>query len=81
MYLKEVESIPAVCTKVYANAAAQAVSEQMAEQVAAIGSAQDCQKKIEEFEKAGASYVVLYPTAIDGDYDRGVKAVLAAFGG
>ena len=31
------------------------------------------------FEKAGAARVILYPIAIDGDYDRGVKAVLDAF--
>ena len=80
-YVKEAEAITAGWTKGDAKAAADAVSDQMAEQVAAFGSAQDCQKKVEEFEKAGASYVVLYPTAIDGDYDRGVKAVLAAFGG
>jgi alkanesulfonate monooxygenase SsuD/methylene tetrahydromethanopterin reductase-like flavin-dependent oxidoreductase (luciferase family) len=54
---------------------------QMAEQIAAMGTAQDCQKKVEEFERAGASYVVLYPTAIDGDYDKGVRAVLEAFAG
>lgn len=80
-YVKEAEAITAGWTKGDANAAADAVSDQMAEQVAAFGSTQDCQKKVEEFEKAGASYVVLYPTAIDGDYDRGVKAVLEAFGG
>ena len=62
-------------------AAAEAVSEEMAEQVAALGSPQECQKKVEEFERAGASYVILYPTAIDGDYERGVNAVLDAFGG
>ena len=61
--------------------AAAAVSEEMAEKVAAIGTAQECQKKVEEFEKSGASYVILYPTAIDGDYDKGVSAVLDAFGG
>ena len=53
----------------------------MAEQVAALGSPQECQKKLDEFERAGASYVILYPTAIDGDYERGVNAVLDAFGG
>jgi alkanesulfonate monooxygenase SsuD/methylene tetrahydromethanopterin reductase-like flavin-dependent oxidoreductase (luciferase family) len=49
--------------------------------MAAMGTAQECHKKVEEFEKAGASYVVLYPTALDGDYDKGVKVVLEAFGG
>jgi alkanesulfonate monooxygenase SsuD/methylene tetrahydromethanopterin reductase-like flavin-dependent oxidoreductase (luciferase family) len=56
-----------------------AVSEAMAEQVAALGTAQDCQKKVEELERAGAAYVLLLPTAIDGDYDRSMRAVLDAF--
>ena len=51
----------------------------MAEQVAAMGTTQECHKKVEEFVKAGASYVVLFPMAIDGDYDRGVRATLDAF--
>lgn len=80
-YIKEAEAITAGWAKGDANAAAAAVSDTMAEQIAAFGTAQDCLKKVEEFEKAGASYVVLYPTAIDGDYDKGVKAVLEAFGG
>lgn len=80
-YQKEAERITAGWAKGDTNAAAEAVSDQMAEQMAAIGTAQECQKKVEEFEKAGASYVVLYPTAIDGDYDKGVRAVLEAFGG
>jgi hypothetical protein len=42
--------------------------------VAAMGSAQDCRKKVEEFERAGASYVVLYPVPLEGSYDRGVRA-------
>lgn len=78
---KEAEGIAAAWAKGDANAAAEAVSDQMAEQIAAMGTAQECQRKVEEFEKAGASYVVLYPTAIDGDYDKGVRAVLEAFGG
>ena len=45
-----------------------------------MGSAQECQQQIEAFEKAGASYVILYPMAIDGDQDRGVRAALNAFG-
>ena len=61
-------------------AAAAAVSDDMATQVAALGSAQACRDKVEEFERGGASYVVLYPTAIDGDYDAGIRAVLGAFG-
>jgi alkanesulfonate monooxygenase SsuD/methylene tetrahydromethanopterin reductase-like flavin-dependent oxidoreductase (luciferase family) len=80
-YLKEAENITAGWAKGDANAAASAISDQMAEQIAAMGTAQECQKKVEEFERAGASYVVLYPTAIDGDYDQGVKAVLEAFKG
>jgi alkanesulfonate monooxygenase SsuD/methylene tetrahydromethanopterin reductase-like flavin-dependent oxidoreductase (luciferase family) len=80
-YQKEAEEITAGWAKGDANAAAAAISDRMAEQIAAMGTAQECRKKIEEFEKAGASYVVLYPTAIDGDYDRGVQAVLEAFGG
>jgi len=80
-YQKEAEEIAAGWAKGDANAAAVAVSDHMAEQIAALGTAQECQKKVEEFEKAGASYVVLYPTAIDGDYDKGISAVLEAFGG
>jgi 5,10-methylenetetrahydromethanopterin reductase len=78
---KEAAGIAAGWAQGDAAAAAEAVSNAMAEQIAAMGTAQECQKKIEEFEKAGASYVVLYPTAIDGDYDKGVRAVLEAFGG
>ena len=62
-------------------AAAAAVSENMAEQVAAMGTPQHCLQKVQEFEQSGASYVVLFPMAIDGDYDRGVRSVLAAFAG
>jgi 5,10-methylenetetrahydromethanopterin reductase len=80
-YQQEAERITAAWATGNANAAAEAVSDRMAEQIAAMGTAQACQKKVEEFEKAGASYVVLYPTAIDGDYDKGVRAVLEAFGG
>lgn len=80
-YVKEAEHLTAAWTKGDANGAAEAVSDQMAEQVAAMGTAQDCRKKIEEFERAGASYVILYPTALDGDYDAGVRAVLNAFKG
>ena len=45
-----------------------------------MGSAQECKNKLDEFEKAGASYVLLYPVPIEGNYDRGVRAVLQAFG-
>ena len=78
---KEAAGIMAAAEKNDMAAAAAAVSEEMAEQVAALGSPQACQQKVEEFEQAGASYVILYPTAIDGDYERGVNAVLDAFGG
>ncbi|MBI3303815.1 MAG: LLM class flavin-dependent oxidoreductase [Deltaproteobacteria bacterium] len=80
-FVKEAEGMTAGWAKGDTNAAAEAVSDQMAEQMAAMGTAQGCHKKVEEFEKAGASYVVLYPTALDGDYDKGVRAVLEAFGG
>lgn len=80
-FKKEAEGIAAAAARGDMDAAAEAVSEDMAEQIAALGTAQECQKKVEEFEKAGASYVVLYPTAIDGDYERGVRAVLEAFAG
>jgi hypothetical protein len=30
--------------------------------------------RAEQKKRAGVSYVVLYPTAIDGDYDKGVRA-------
>jgi alkanesulfonate monooxygenase SsuD/methylene tetrahydromethanopterin reductase-like flavin-dependent oxidoreductase (luciferase family) len=80
-YQKEAEEITAGWAKGDANAAAAAISDRMAEQIAAMGTPQDCQRKVEEFEKAGAAYVVLYPTAIDGDYDKGVRAVLEAFAG
>ena len=80
-FVKEAEQIAAAAAKGDMVSAAAAVSEEMAEQVAAMGTAQECQKKVAEFEKAGASYVVLFPMAIDGDYDRGVRGALAAFGG
>jgi 5,10-methylenetetrahydromethanopterin reductase len=80
-FINEAEQIAAAARKGDMAAAAAAVSEPMAEQVAAMGTAQHCHKKVAEFEKAGASYVVLFPMAIDGDYDRGVQSVLAAFAG
>ncbi len=80
-YEKEAAGITAGWEKDDAPAAAAAISDEMATQVAAIGSAQECRDKVEEFEKGGASYVILYPTAIDGDYDTGINAVLNAFGG
>ncbi len=79
-FQKEAKGIAAAWDRGDAEGAAEAVSEEMAEQIAALGTAQECQRKVEEFEKAGASYVVLYPTPIDGDYDRGVRATLEAFG-
>jgi alkanesulfonate monooxygenase SsuD/methylene tetrahydromethanopterin reductase-like flavin-dependent oxidoreductase (luciferase family) len=78
-FVKEAGQIATAAAKGDMAAAAAAVSEDMADQVAAMGTAQECLKKVEEFEKAGATYVVLFPMAIDGDYDRGVRATLAAF--
>jgi alkanesulfonate monooxygenase SsuD/methylene tetrahydromethanopterin reductase-like flavin-dependent oxidoreductase (luciferase family) len=78
-FVKEAEQIAAAAAKGDMAAASAAVSENMADQVAAMGTPQECHEKIEAFEKAGASYVVLFPMAIDGDYDRGVRATLAAF--
>ena len=80
-FQQEAAGIAAAAAKGDMDAAAAAVSEEMAEQIAALGTAQECHKKVEEFERAGASYVILYPTAIDGDYDTGVRAVMEAFGG
>ncbi len=79
-FVKEAEQLAAAAAKKDAAAAAAAISEELAEQVAAMGNAQACRKKVEEFEKAGASFVVLFPMAIEGDYDRGVRATLEAFG-
>jgi alkanesulfonate monooxygenase SsuD/methylene tetrahydromethanopterin reductase-like flavin-dependent oxidoreductase (luciferase family) len=79
-FVKEAEQIAAAAAKRDMSAAEAAVSEEMAEQIAAMGTAQECQKKVEEFEKAGASYVILFPMAIDGDYERGVRATLEVLG-
>lgn len=79
-FVKEAEQVAAAAARGDMASAALAVSEDMAEQVAAMGTAQECQKKVEAFEKAGASYVVLFPMAIDGDYDRSVRGALQAFG-
>jgi alkanesulfonate monooxygenase SsuD/methylene tetrahydromethanopterin reductase-like flavin-dependent oxidoreductase (luciferase family) len=78
-FTAEAERIMAAAAKGDMAGAAAAVSDRMAEEVAAMGSAQECKKKVEEFERAGASYVILYPVPIDGSYDRGVRAVLQAF--
>lgn len=78
-FVKEAEQLAAAAAKRDMAAAEAAISEDLAEQVAAMGTAQECQKKVEEFEKAGASYVILFPMAIDGDYERGVRATLEAF--
>jgi len=53
----------------------------MAEQVTGMGTAHECQTKVEESERAGAAQVILWPTALDGDYDRSVRAALDAFAG
>jgi len=78
-FAQEAEQIATAAARGDKAAAEVAVSEAMAQQVAAIGTAQECQQKVEEFEQAGASSVILWPTSIDGDYDRGVRAVLDAF--
>ena len=80
-FVREAEGIAAAAAKGDMAAAAAAVSDEMAENVAAMGTPAECRKKLEEFEKAGATYVVLYPVPIADDYDRGVHAVLQAFGG
>ncbi len=79
-FVKEAENIMAAGSKGDMAGAAAAVSDEMAQEVAAMGTARDCHDKIDEFEKAGASYVLLYPVPIENDYDRGVRAVLQAFG-
>jgi alkanesulfonate monooxygenase SsuD/methylene tetrahydromethanopterin reductase-like flavin-dependent oxidoreductase (luciferase family) len=75
----EAEKIMTAASRGDMSGAAEAVSERMIEMTAVVGTAQECAKKVEEIEKAGAARVILYPIAIDGDYDRGVKAVLEAF--
>ena len=75
----EAEKIMTAASKGNMAGAAEAVSERMVETTAVVGTAQECAKKVEEIEKAGATRVILYPIAIDGDYDRGAKAVLEAF--
>jgi len=80
-FVKEAAAIFAAAAKGDMQTAVAAVSDQMAEQCAAMGTAQECRKKVEEYEKAGASHVVLYPTPIDGDYDKSVRATLDAFSG
>ncbi len=79
-FVKEAEAIMAAAAKGDMAGAAAAVSDQMADEIAAMGTAPECRKKLEEFERAGASYVLLYPVPIEGSYDRGVRAVLDAFG-
>ena len=59
--------------------AAAAVSERMAAECALVGTPQECRDQAEAFEKAGATYSILYPMAIDGDQDRSVRAALDAF--
>ncbi len=79
-FVKEAQAIMAAASKGDMAGAAAAVSDQMAEEIAAMGTSQECRKKLEEFERAGASYVLLYPVPIEGSYDRGARAVLDAFG-
>jgi alkanesulfonate monooxygenase SsuD/methylene tetrahydromethanopterin reductase-like flavin-dependent oxidoreductase (luciferase family) len=79
-YVKEAEAIMAAAAKGDMAGAAAAVSDPMAEEIAAMGTAQECRSKLEEFERAGAAYVLLYPVPIEGSYDRGARAVFDAFG-
>jgi alkanesulfonate monooxygenase SsuD/methylene tetrahydromethanopterin reductase-like flavin-dependent oxidoreductase (luciferase family) len=78
-FTREAEGIMKAAAAGNMAGAAAAVSDQMAQEIAAMGSAQECKRKLEEFEHAGASWVLLYPVPIDGNYDRGVRAVLEAF--
>ena len=78
-YAREAEAIMAASERGDMAGAAAAVSDQMADEIAAMGTAADCKKKLDEFERAGAAYVLLYPVPIDGNYDRGVRGVLEAF--
>lgn len=78
-FAREAENIMAATLKGDMAGAAAAVSEQMAKECAIMGTPQECVKQAEAFEKVGASYVILYPIAIDGDPDRGVRAALEAF--
>jgi 5,10-methylenetetrahydromethanopterin reductase len=76
---KEAEQVMAAAMRGDQAGAAAAVSERMVEECAIMGSPQECVKQVEACEKAGASYVILYPMPIDGDFDRGVRAALDAF--
>lgn len=78
-FAQEAEKIMAAGRKGDMAGAAAAVSERMAEECAIMGTPQECVKQAEAFEKAGAAYVIVYPIAIDGDPDRGVRAALEAF--
>jgi len=78
-FQREAEQIMAAAMKGDRAGAAAAVSERMVDECAVMGSPQECVKQVEAFEKAGASYVILYPMAIEGDLDRSVRAALEAF--
>src|SRR5580704_6163507 len=54
-FVKEAQAIIAAASKGDMAGAAAAVSDQMADEIAAMGTAQECRKKLEEFERAGAS--------------------------
>jgi 5,10-methylenetetrahydromethanopterin reductase len=56
-----------------------AISERLINEATVIGSPQECIDQIEAFEDAGATYVIVDPIAIDGDVNRGIRAVLDAF--
>jgi len=78
-FAQEAERSRAAAMKGDRAGAVAAVSERMAEECAIMGTPQECITQAEAFEKAGASYVIVYPMAIDGDADRGVHAALEAF--
>ena len=59
--------------------AADVVSERMVAECALVGTPQECRDQAEAFERAGATYSILYPMAIDGNMDRSVRAALDAF--
>ena len=78
-FQQEAEQIMSAAVKGDRPGAVAAVSERLAEECTVMGSAQECVKKLEAFEKAGASYVIVYPMPLEGDLDRSVRAALDAF--
>ena len=78
-FQQEVEQVAAAALRGDMEGAIAAISERLVDEVTVIGSPQDCIARIEAFEDAGAAYALIDPIAIDGDADRGVRAVLDAF--